>query len=136
ATEAQDQSHVAQDPTVDVATDGVGEGAKAVVVEDVQVATATTAADETSEAVDEVVEIGLLSECHLLVLFLSPYQTLAPNGPNGLSGSNGSVVRVEKPVVSVQTVMIELVRTLPHPELQISRDNYVGCGLVDHTESK
>ncbi|GAB2270241.1 hypothetical protein Dimus_005145, partial [Dionaea muscipula] len=73
---------------------------------------------------------GLLSECHLLVLFSSPYQTLVPNGPNG------SVVRVEKPVVLVQTVMIELVRTLPHPELQTSRDNYVGCGLVDHTESR
>ncbi|GAB2293730.1 hypothetical protein Dimus_027942, partial [Dionaea muscipula] len=38
----------------------------------------------------------------------------------------GLVVRVEKPVVSVQTVMIELVRTPPHPELQTSRDNYVG----------
>ncbi|GAB2283577.1 hypothetical protein Dimus_018084 [Dionaea muscipula] len=62
--------------------------------------------------------------------------TLAPNGPNGLSEPNGSVVRVEKPVVSVQTVMIELVRTLPHPELQTSRGNYVGCGLVDLTESR
>ncbi|GAB2299784.1 hypothetical protein Dimus_033838, partial [Dionaea muscipula] len=59
--------------------------------------------------------------------------TLAPNGPNGL---NGSVVRVEKLIVSVQTVMIELVRTLPHPELQTSRSNNVGCGLVDHTESR
>ncbi|GAB2271699.1 hypothetical protein Dimus_006530 [Dionaea muscipula] len=59
--------------------------------------------------------------------------TLAPNGP---SGPNGSVVRVEKPVVSVQTMMIGLVRTLPHPELQTSMGNYVGCGLVDHTESR
>ncbi|GAB2284000.1 hypothetical protein Dimus_018481 [Dionaea muscipula] len=59
----------------------------------------------------------------LPMAFTLPW-TLAPNGPNG------SVVRVEKPVVSVETVMIESVRTPPHPELQTSRETTSGVARL------
>ncbi|GAB2273506.1 hypothetical protein Dimus_008298, partial [Dionaea muscipula] len=51
-----DQFHVAHDHAVDVATDVVGEAAKAAEAEDAQVPTAITAdVDEVFEVVDEVI---------------------------------------------------------------------------------
>ncbi|GAB2270485.1 hypothetical protein Dimus_005379 [Dionaea muscipula] len=69
---------------------------------------ATTSGADTPNSIyptlGKAVLKGLLSSVISSMLFLSPYQTFAPNGP---SGPNGSVVEVEKLVVSVRIVMIE-----------------------------